>query len=66
MVIKQTGRDEDGITLGIDNVWQEFLKAIGTDDENQEERQSINSASELNYWRNTGGSQDSDVGGDNT
>ena len=66
MVIKQPGRNEDGITLDRDTVWQEFFKSIGTDDDNREVRQSITGASELNYWRNTGDSTDLDTGGDNT
>ena len=66
MVIKQTGRNEDGITLDRDTVWQEFFKSIGTDEDNRELRQSITAASELNYWRNTGDSTDLDTGGDNT
>ena len=66
MVVKQTGRNADGITLDRDTVWQEFFKAIETDDENRKVRQSITGASELNYWRNTGDSQDSDARGDNT
>ena len=66
MVIKQAGRNEEGITLDRDSVWQEFFKAIGTDDENREVPQSITSALELIYWRNTGDSHDSDAGGDNT
>ena len=66
MVIKQTGRNGDGITLDIDTVWQEFFKSIGTDEDNRKLRQSITSASKLNYWRNAGDSLDSDTGGDNT
>ena len=45
---------------------QELFRFIRADDENRELRQSITSASELNYWRNTGDSTDLDTGGDNT
>ena len=66
MVIRQTRRNEDGTALDRETVWKEFFKSIWTDDDYRELRQSITSTSELNYWRNTGDSQDSDAGGDNT
>ena len=66
MVIKQTGKNEDGITLDRDIFLQKLFRFIRADDGNREVRQSITAASELNYWRNTGDSTDLDNGGDNT
>ena len=66
MVIRQTGRNEDGTALDRETVWNEFFKSIWTDDDYRELRQSITAASEHNYWRNTGDSIDLDTGGENT